>query len=280
MHSREMIELAAFVSTQGPALLTNPQRLTSDNLARYRGASNSRIEHWNRLMAAWDRADVRPETSLVTSLCEEVLTADVLVRVWSTLLAGCHRVGAPTDAHHVALDAFAAQQQMYGAVLEALLDDTLMPAQDALSLDRLRRRAEGWSDLLVGHLTAYCGIDRYAPRPERARQFAADQAEVDRDQPQAWKLVLASLRLAFRPLASRSPSAPYNAEIASAILGAFDAATFEPNGLFPSLWMSRMAATPAPLHAAAEPVPHDLLIPPSNAAAAFLLDGRWESLRG
>ena len=92
------------------------------------------------------------------------------------------------------------------------------------ALNRLRRRVERWSDVLLGGLLQGGDVLRFAVEPERAIDFAADLA-ARRGEPggqQAWRLTLVSLRNAFH--AGLSPivtNGEANARIASADSGMF-----------------------------------------------------------
>ena len=105
-----------------------------------------------------------------------------------------------------------------------------------MKLNHLRRRAERWTDLLVGHLARYGDVAEFAIDADRAVEFSRD-LEFQTDQEggrQAWPLLQASLRAAFqRGLAPVSPNEDLNAQIASAILSCFPADLFDSTGLVP-----------------------------------------------
>jgi hypothetical protein len=141
-----------------------------------------------------------------------------------------------------------------------------------MKLNSLRRRAERWTDILVGHLAAraekgtgpicrngpsgashkldqspfplpsFCVLE-FAADPRRAEEFAAelrDQGAADRLK-FAWPLLLASLRAAFqRGLDAPSPNAELNAKIAASIIACFPAELFAGTGLFHSVWMMHL----------------------------------------
>ena len=110
-------------------------------------------------------------------------------------------------------------------------------------MDRLRRRAERWTDLLVGHLAGMHGTSEFAFDPRRARDFAEDwqYRRGFQGSRHAWPLVLASLRAAFQPVLSpESPNPELNARIAASILACFPPELFDSTGLLRSLWLMRL----------------------------------------
>ena len=112
-----------------------------------------------------------------------------------------------------------------------------------MKFDRLRRRAERWTDLLVGHLAGMHDVSEFAFDPRRASDFAEDwryRCGLQGSR-HAWPLVLASLRAAFQPVLSpESPNAELNARIAASILACFPAELFDSTGLLRSLWLMRL----------------------------------------
>jgi hypothetical protein len=146
-----------------------------------------------------------------------------------------------------------------------------LPLEAAVKLNGLRRRAERWTDVLVGHLAAAekatggppgrrpsagdrerrwplhqalsFSVLEFAADPGRASDFAEDLR--CRGAPErrrfAWPLLLASLRGAFqRGIEGPSPNAELNARIAASIVACFPAELFDGTGLFHRVWMLRL----------------------------------------
>ncbi|MBS0208509.1 MAG: hypothetical protein JSS27_06095 [Planctomycetes bacterium] len=276
MHARELIELAAFLTTQGDWLVANPDRLTDAAHLRYTRASRARLERWNHSFDAWSREGVHDlERSELLSSCEELITSDVLLRVWSTLVVTVARTRPGTERERETQDLFHAHQLAAQQVYAALLDESLVASHDALSLNRLRRRVEGWADVLVGHLISVGCVDLFAPHRDRAIEFSREARNQSEQEPQAWRLVLASLRLAFRPAAGRAPHAALNAEIAAAIVSVFESHLLASNPSFASLGHSLAGD----LDTSASATISDDGWPVIDASQAFLMTGRWDSLR-
>lgn len=248
MHARELVELAALAACHGPALVVAGRPLARAAMEDYWTVSKCRLERWNESLheialasqgvKAWRSAAA--QSIYVRAVLGEVLSGEVLARVWAAVVASYdRRLGIDENeplAQRVLLDHLDARLR----VLRLLAREPAIAAEDALALNHLRRRAERWSDLLVGHVAVCHDVSEFAVEPARARAFAADF----RDQAaegQYWPLTVASLRAAFFDTAGiDSPNGDLNGKIAAAVLACFDAGLFDSTGQPHSLWMARL----------------------------------------
>ena len=100
------------------------------------------------------------------------------------------------------------------------------------------RRAESWSDLLVGYLSVTEDVCQFAADSERARDFAEDFRD---EGSRTWSLMFASLRASFATAFDRtSPNADLNGEIAAGVILCFQPEVFDATGLLRPLWISRL----------------------------------------
>jgi hypothetical protein len=118
--------------------------------------------------------------------------------------------------------------------------------KQAAMINRLRRRAERWIDMLIGGLMgAAADVREFAIDAERADDFAADLS-ARRGEPggdQAWRLALLSMRNAFQSglsVVAANPDA--NSRIAASVMACFPEDLFDSTGIFQSLWMTRLTA--------------------------------------
>ena len=112
-----------------------------------------------------------------------------------------------------------------------------------MKLNHLRRRAERWTDLLVGYLAGLDDVSDMRHRPRSGQGLRAGPAVPVRPAGRATGLAAGAglARAAFRQgLAPVSPNADLNARIASSILSCFPAELFDSTGLFRSLWLMRL----------------------------------------
>ncbi len=249
MHARELVELAALVSAHGPVLIQSGTPITAAGIEQYWTASKVRLDRWAgglRTFATATEADSQRRPTQWPKFCgvlEEILSGEMLTRVWAAVLCAYDRRRRSDETEPVARSVMIGHMEARHRVLTLMVRGPGIDAEAALKLNRLRRRVERWTDLLVGHLACGYSVSQFAFDPQRAQDFAQDLR--DRGQQpggrQVWPLVLASLRTAFRQgLNAESPNAELNAQLAAGILACFPADLFDSTGLMRSLWLMRL----------------------------------------
>jgi hypothetical protein len=251
MHARELIELAALVSAHGPALVRSDQLIPAGGIEQYWTSSKVRLDRWTRSLKDFTRqtdADARcrerkwPE---IRGVLDEILTGEILTRVWASVLCAYDRTRGTDEAEPVARSVMIGHSEARHRVLTLLSRASGFDAHTAVKLNRLRRHAERWTDLLVGRLAEIQDVGEFAVDPKRAMDFAEDAPSRQGFEASrlAWPLLLASLRKAFqRELGPVSPNADLNAGIAAGVLSCFPSEPFDSTGLFRSLWLMRMTS--------------------------------------
>lgn len=252
MQANELMELAAIVAAHGPVLVEGPTRLTAHSLEDYWTTAKIRLDRWTRALAAWSQPHrsgssntLLPEKHPPAGLFEEVLTGEVLARVWTAVMCAYDRRRGQCEVEPLARSVLVGQLEARNRVLTLLLRGTFDPLESQ-RLDQLRRRCERWTDLLLGGFGDKSQWNELAFEPHRAAEFAAEFAPPAaplRLRP-AWQLWLASLRATFRtsPTAP-SPNAEINARIAATVIACFPPEVFDSTGLIRSLWFHRMQQT-------------------------------------
>ena len=249
MHARDLVELAALVSLHGPLLIHSPFPLPRSPLQQYWSASKCRLDRWGKTLK--QLADGSGQSSAASrdthadylrSVVEEVLTGEVLSRVWAAVLsARDQRHGGEEDGFIIARSILLGHQESRHRALTLLFHGPGVDSQQAVELNRLRRQAERWTDLLIGHLATREDVSELAAEPQRAREFARDL----RNRVGAWPLVWAALRGSFAAECSLpSPNPDLNAEIAGSIVACFSPELFDSTGLLRTGWMARLWTTP------------------------------------
>ena len=251
MHARELVELAAIVSAHVPVLIRGTERLSATGIEQYWTASKCRLDRWGRSLKSFSAkaAGAGPlwrqaRWPSVRSVLEEIITGEMLTRVWTAALCAYDRHHGTGDAEAIARSVMIGHLEARHRVLVLLVRGPGIDAEAAVKLNCLRRRTERWTDLLVGHLCGAYDVGEFAIDPTRARDFAEDLQYQSglKGARHAWPLVLASLRAAFRQgLSPLSSNADLNAKIAASILSCFPPELFDSTGLFRSLWMLRLS---------------------------------------
>jgi len=251
MHARELVELAAIVSAHGPVLVRGMEPLSVTGVEQYWTASKCRMDRWSRSLkgftVAVETADAQWRQARwprVRGVLEEILTGEILTRVWAAVLCAYDRARGTELAEPIARSVLIGHLEARHRVLTLLVQGPGIDAEEAVKLNYLRRRSERWTDLLVGYLSPLLDTGEFAIDSRRARDFAQDlkyQCNFPGGR-HAWPLVLSSLRSAFQQgLGPLSPNADLNARIASSILSCFPPELFDSTGIFRSLWLLRLA---------------------------------------
>ena len=207
MHARELIELAALVAAHGPVLVRTSGRISETSLKQYWIASKTRLDRWGWTLRSvsgeadeTDRASKPSQGALPRGTLEEIITGEALTRVWAAVLSAHDRFRGTHQAEPIAQSVLSGHLEARHRVLTLLVSGPPVDVGQAVRLNRLRCRAERWTDLLIGHLLGVEDVSRFAVEPDRAREFADDlrsRSRMKRGR-HTWPLLLASLRAAFR----------------------------------------------------------------------------------
>lgn len=248
MHARQLIELAAWIATHGAALVRMPTPLSASGLNLYWSSAKCRLDRWGRelkhLSSVPEAAGPKPPRSRSSPrpLLEEVLTGEILARVSAAVFTAHDRRRQTNECEPLARNLLQGQLDARQRVLNLIANSPVLDPELAVELNRLRRRCERWSDLLIAKLLLADDVLEFAVEPDRAADFAEGLRE--KSSPQAWPILLGSLQAAFQNLlAPHSPNADLNEQIAAGLLSCFPGESFDAYGLVPSLWLVRMSHT-------------------------------------
>ncbi len=252
MHAREMIELAAFVTQHSQPLIEGPYQGCSGSIHAYWSSSRFRADRWSRalktLTVSFDYG--KQSTSAVCGsgalgLIEEILAAGVLARVWAAVLHATDYHHNENDTSPVAGTVSAAHAECEQRAISLIARPGAFDDEAATGFDRLRRKTERWTDMLVGCVAIKHDVARFAANPASARSFAGEarrQRNLRANVPD-WNDLFASLEFAFRDeLISPSPNADLNGRVAASITSCFSADLLDTVGLPRSLWLTQIAA--------------------------------------
>lgn len=252
MHVRELVELAALAAWHGPALLASGARISSAGVEQYWTASKCRLDRWSRSLRAFRGPDdgsgppPAKRWALVRPTIEEILASEVLTRVWSALVAVHDRRRGTSDCEPIVRSVLLGHLEARHRAMALLIDGKGVATEEAVLLNRLRRRAERWIDLLIAHLGATEDLSTFCIDAERMQDFADELRSQGglAARRYAWSLTLTSLRSAFRTgITGPSPNADVNERIGQSVLACFPPELFDSTGTFHSLWAVRMINT-------------------------------------
>lgn len=187
MNLTHIVETAAFVSAWGEDVVLNPLKLRAGGLGRYHAHSRDRLQLWleelgvleSRVQAGrLDAAD--PLWQRGRGVLAEVMISEVLTRVWTVVVCAAEERYGNLHLDSVAWNVFSGHSSARLKVLRLLVDldgRSNVPARDVEWLDRIRRRAERWTDLLLGRYVVEGNAEDLAFDADRARHFGREQLE-------------------------------------------------------------------------------------------------------
>jgi hypothetical protein len=252
VQARELVELAALVSAHAPVLVRGPDRIPSGSIEQYWVASRSRLDRWGHSLKRvgthlresddnWHRS----ASPWIRGLLEEIVTGEVLTRVWAAVMQAYDGHRQVSAMEPVARSVLSTHLEARHRVLTLLVRSPDIDVELAVKLNRLRRRSEGWTDLLIGAMIDLDGAEHFAVNPDRAREFGEDLRYQQSQQGgrHVWPLMLASLKAGFgQTLGTLSPNADLNAKIGTSILACFPPGLFDSTGLVQSAWLLRVSS--------------------------------------
>ena len=247
MHSWELAELAAHLANRGNCWCTQSRTSCSAALGEYWIVSKCRLDRWNRFLKRSRQASGRngPNRNRLGALCREVLISEILSRVWSSVASALDASLGTSEAEPLAVSVLKAHLDVTNRVL-GLLSAGFTPVRGVRrDLNRLRRQAERWTDLLLGRFGWEPGIAQFAHDAARATDFAEDFAKSHRQDnaPAEWLLLRASLRSTFRGNGNwTTPNADLNARIAAAILQCVPDEHLNNDDNFDWMWRLRLTS--------------------------------------
>ncbi len=254
MDASQLVELAAVVARHAP-LVVNCPHLSSSGMRGYQAACNERARRWRETLESLrqNAADyplevvqpAEPNQSSLAATVREILLADVLLRVWAGIVAAHDRrhaghwepIAGEVLAEHIALT---------NVALRIVLRGPQIWLRPAAELNRLRRRLERWTDLLLAFVPDRPSTDAVCFSSLRVGQFAADwQHLAPNIRYLAWGWTLGSLRAAIAPCQHpvTGPLCLLNERVGAGVLACLGSQLFDDAGGLRPLWWAQLAGT-------------------------------------
>lgn len=249
MHVRQLAELAAAIALEGHALIASDAEISAHSQEEYWAASKCRLDRWGRLLrrlAEAARVTVRPialRAERVRPVLEEIFVSELLTRLWTAVACGYDAARGRAECEPVARNIWSGHLEARRRLLALLADGRVITLPEALRLNKVRRRVERWTDMLLGHLASTVAIDEFCFEPARARDFAQDAGSAGAGKLRfvQQQLVLVSLRASLEGcLSPGSCNRDLNRRIGGAIARMLAEARVDAAALVPSLWLERI----------------------------------------
>ncbi len=242
---RDLAECAGLLAQQAAHVVESPEEISSSTLYDLAALSRRRLKCWWAILQCAAESDGSAEQrQRLLPVAEEVLISEIPVRVAASILvardARRGQTNAGPFARHLLLDHLQAKHSVLSTVL-----DGAQPLGALLRLNRLRRRTEHWTDLLLasralGDAAAEFAIDR--ARLERFRKESGGDASLT-----AQRLLIVSLRQAMPAGDIEDPlRARLHECLSRLLLSLVPATAFGNDGLLRSPVMRRIASGSSP----------------------------------
>jgi hypothetical protein len=245
MQARQLLEVGALVALNGP-IFAQAQRayVPPGAIARYWAVSKCRLERWKRSLQPYppDSPLANRNVPRVRAVVEEILVSELLTRTWAAATAAYDKARRCDEVYPVAHTVFLSHQEARNAALRWMVGPSV-DVEEAVELNRLRRRLERWGDVLLAYLQPFVDVSPLAFEAERVEDFAADLpvAGMASGMSLAWQLMFASMRSSFQSFDDLTiPNGDLNRAIASSVLGCLSDELFDATGLAKSLWIERI----------------------------------------
>jgi hypothetical protein len=243
MHARDLAEMALFAASRGPARVALGKRFNDRGLVEYWSASKRRYELWLACLKSPETTDHLTASEKLQSVIEEVLSSEMLTRVWTAIGCACDEAAGVEEAGPILINIWNVHLQARHRVLGRMVTGGGLSLEQLIAVNRTRRLCERWTDLLLGHLFATCPVGKFAHSPRRVRQFADEMAQ-NRGRDRGWDVLRASLSFSLHAAISSAVANPdLNRQVAGAVLSECPSDTFDSTGLPKSLWLIRMERT-------------------------------------
>lgn len=245
VNQQMFVEFTALVAAQASLVIEGTAPIPDGPLWVYWQHSQAVLRRWRGMIEIAARRPESTDNQQVLDIAEQLLLTEMLTRTWGAVLTACDLQRDQRHSRQIARSVLNTHQQCRVSVLRLLVHADSLPIERIAELDRLRRRIERWTDLLVGPYVARFGdkLDPFAFDPRRARDFGEEQFESrfqTTSQP-SWSFLLAGLRSAFPAKKQFTPAANKNLmlPILRSILASFPDDAFGSEGAIKSLRSSR-----------------------------------------
>jgi hypothetical protein len=243
MQTAELVEFASILALQRSGFVADRHQpgTALDGMEAYWVASKCRFDRWGTALGRLKRGEfpLFDGPGSPRGLVEEILGSEVLTRVWTALVVAHDRRHDAQDNEIVARSVHIGHLEMRQRVLRLLIGGPGITSSEVADLNRLRRRAELWTDMLLAGLVDVAEVHHFAHEPERVRRYAGDWSTSN-----SATIVPTTIHAAVRhAFLATSPSGDLNAQVAAGILAAFPPVMFDSLGLLRSAWVIRLAKT-------------------------------------
>lgn len=198
LSARSLVELALVVAQVTRCHLDEMPTPSSESLRAFWRSHRTLEQQWQLRLDQWTATGTN-DPNVLAEIAPALFASDLLVRVWSTTLAGMERHRRSDDLIRVARHAVRCISRLRNQFLFCLLKIPESQTAQALAIDRLRRRCERWNDVLIGSMAVPCNCYEFSFNESRAYDFGEECSMTQRSSlpSVAEHLLAAGLQLNF-----------------------------------------------------------------------------------
>lgn len=250
MHVRELVETSCWVADHAHSFIAFSGPVAMELIESYWAASRCRLDRWSHALKTLSNNRAATGNSFFPRkrlarqpLIEEILVGEVLTRVWTAVSIGHDQHRRRSELSPISRSIYIGHLEARNRALQLLVNHNFTALEEAVALNRLRRRCERWTDLLLSRVAGVVDVKDLAFDMERVSDFQRELGAGSSapNSTFAWQLVLGSIRASFASgLSNESPCHDLNAKIASSILACFSNDLFDSTGQLKSSWLHRL----------------------------------------
>lgn len=234
-----LAEVAWLVSRAGRQFIAGHAEPSSEALKEFWQATRQLQRSWDETLESGPL-----DQNQLSDLLARVLATDMVCRTWGTALGCLEKRNGRNDLTRIAANVIGGLLQIRNRVLSAILSDPTLPSAWGAEQDRLRRRCDRWTDLLIGTLCGFDNFYQFAVDADRARDFAEESQAHSPERP-VELLMAAGLRLSFlRQLPEVSLDTAAYERLIQSILASLPEQAFSSSGLMKSVEFGESNAKP------------------------------------
>lgn len=237
---RSLAEVALIISRVGPCLLDEGREPSAESRHTFWQSTRLLERRWTNCMTERDF-----DISRLEKLAVRIFLCETVTRLWSTILGGMGTRGGKDDMTRLARNAVSGINRIRCELLVQMLKIPDAHYDRLQTLDRLRRRSERWTDMLLGPVAVKSNCFEFACHQDRARDFGIEALQSDPDSGlHAYHhMVSAGLLLAFKLHLTQEPiEEPELLDLMHSMLGAIPRGSLHHDGTLRSSLERRIAA--------------------------------------
>jgi len=255
MHCIALAELASLLAHQAPAIFRLRPAIPADSLTRYWIQSRHRLDQWHHGLAGYTSLENAGRPLAMQAwwddhapMLEEIIVSESLTRVFAAIGFGIDLARNQREVEPVTHSVYLSHLEARNRVLQLLLFGRGGSVMQAMSLNRLRRASERWTDRLLAPIVSiHANASCYAVDPQRAIAYSNEWTEDNHTETQAmfaW-LSQAAMRATLAARTGTLAALPIaNREVSQSIIACLQHECFDSLGLLKSLSSIRFTDQP------------------------------------